>query len=223
MNQCVKKKIRFLSVVFAFILLTGSLQTDVYAASKRTKACKVYKSFLSKNESDFVVEEGDFLTYNEESYEKSSSFMIVDMDKNGTPELVTYHPKGYKRGYIYIYTYKKGKVTRMKNSKGRYVEIDEFCNAAGYYTTYACKKNHLHITWNGGWQGYHDYVYKVSKGKVKLYLEASEDDLEQTKKFRKNGKKISKKSYSSAVSKCGVLGKSVMVTNNKKNRKKYCK
>lgn len=215
-HQIKRKIVRIISFIFAVALLTGGLQTDAYAASKRSKACKAYKSFLAKNESKFEVEEGDFYTENAESYKKASSFMILNMNGDKIPELVTYHPQGYKQGDLYVYTYKNGKVTKMKR-------IDQNCNAAGWYYNYACKKNHLHVEWNGGYMGHHDYVYKITKGKVKLYLEANEDDFAGTKSFKKNGKKISKSAYNSAISGCVESGKSAMRANNSANRKKYCK
>jgi len=41
--------------------------------------------------------------------------MILNMNGDKTPELVTYHPQGYKQGDLYVYTYKNGKVTPIPN------------------------------------------------------------------------------------------------------------
>jgi hypothetical protein len=63
------------------------------------------------------------------------------MDKNGTPELVTYHPQGYNQGYLCLYTYKNGKVISLKKTNVKKAKISENCTAAGWYDTYACSKN----------------------------------------------------------------------------------
>jgi hypothetical protein len=167
-----------------------------------SKAVKAYKQFLKQNVSVFYVDEGDFYTFNHESYKKSSGYIIVDMDKNGTPELVTYHPRGYNQGYLCLYTYKNGKVISVKKANGKKAKISENCTAAGWYDTYACSKKHLHVKWEGGSQGTTETVYTLKNGRLNKYLSSNVDDLKGTSAYKKNGRKISAGKYKALTKKC---------------------
>jgi hypothetical protein len=129
---------RFFLTASIVSLVMLSFPIIVRAASKSKKALKSYKHFLSQNVSNFDVVEGDFYTTNKENYKKCSDFMVLDLDKNGISELVTYHPKGYKQGYLCVYTYRNGKIVRLKNKKNKTVKISEDCNAAGWYDNFSC-------------------------------------------------------------------------------------
>lgn len=198
---------------------------DVEAASKKTKALKAYNAFLAKNESNFVVQEFDYQTINNESKSTASSFLVVDLDGNKIPELVTIHDVAYKECYIQFYTYKNGKVVAIRNSKSKKAQIAVFSQAQGYYEVYACKKNHLHVIWQGGWIGNEEKIYQVKSGKLKLYLSKEENDLGDAPVvvYKKNGKKTTGKVYQSLTSKCKKIKKGYFVKNNKNNRRKYLK
>lgn len=218
-----KTIIRTLMFVSVFVMSFLISNTDTQAASKKwEKACKAYKTFLAKNESKFKVIEGDFETKNKENYKKTKAFMIVDLDRNGIPELVTCHEKGYKAGYLYFFEYKKGKVQKVKDKKGNAVSVDITCTAQGYYSIYKCKKGHLHANWYGGWYGFNNTTYRMSKGKLQTYLNYTQDDIQGFTSITEKGKKISKKKYNSIIAKCGSK-QTCLVYNNKTNRKKYCK
>jgi hypothetical protein len=167
-----------------------------------SKAVKSYKKFLKQNVSSFDVDEGDFYTLNHESYKKCSWYIVVDMDKNGTPELVTYHPKGYKQGYLCLYTYKNGKVVSLKKTNGRKAKISENCTAAGWYDTYSCGKKHLHVKWEGGSQGMTEAVYTLKNGRLNKYLSSNVDELKGTSAYKKNGRKISAGKYKALTKNC---------------------
>lgn len=203
------------SMLLAVMLLvcTAFVQgpSEVSAASN-AKAKKTYKKFLAKNESKYTVEEGDWNSKNTEGYKKTSSFLVVDMDKDGMVELVCCHPTGYKQANLYVYKYKGGKVKKVGS-----INIDS--NAAGGYTVYSCKKKHLHVNWFDSMIGYTDVTYTISKkGKLKKYMEASEDKMANTVQFKKNGKKITADQYSGVVSKC--ISKDYLQENTATNRNK---
>lgn len=222
-NKKLKRKIIFLFPVFLLISIVIFGNNVNAASSKKAKALKAYKSFLSKYESAFKVQEFDYQTKNTESEKTVAQFLLVDMDHNKIPELVTIHNIAYKEFYINFYTYKKGKVIPIKNSKNKNAKIEAFSQAQGNYTVYACSKNHVHVNWNGGWIGHEEKIYQVKNNKLKLYLATEENYLNDTAYYRKNGKKITESKYSSLTSKCKIVKRSYFVKNNKKNRKKYLK
>lgn len=224
MSKLKSKTIKLL-ILFSILIMIATLgETEVKAASKKwKKACKSYKTFLAKNVSKFEIVELDFETQNSENYKKSSHFMLVDLDKNGVPELVTLYNMAYKQSRLHIFTYKKGKVIPVKDSNGNIASIDVSTNAAGYYKIYKCKKKHLHVEWNGGNLGYDYTVYRMKKGKLQKYLKHTQDDLIGKTTYKKNEKVISKKKYESLTKKCKEAKNQFLLENTKKNRKKYVK
>lgn len=213
-------KLCFTIIVFGVIVLANAENSQA-TSSKWNKACNTYKKFLAKNESHFEEVEGDFYSKNKENYKKSSDFLIVDLDKNGVPELVTYHDISYKQGHLYIFTYKSGKIRRVKNSKGKNSVINVSSNAAGWYSIYKCNKNHLHCDWNGGWIGYRNSVYVIKKGKFIMYAQADVDNSKDTQKYVVNGNSANADTYISLTSKCKTKESGYLCANNSKNRKKY--
>jgi hypothetical protein len=201
------------------------LMIPVQAEAKDTnaKALKEYKSFLAKNVSKFSSEEGDFATQNSESYKKSSLFLLVDMNADGISELVTYHPDGWKSGFLYLYQYKNGKFTRIKTTKNKAAKISEVCTAQGWYDTYSCNKGHLHVRYEGGYVGYSETIYTLKNGKLNEYLYEEIDELYGTETYKKNGKKISQSKFKSLYSKCDKSGDYDMRLNTKTNRDAYLK
>ena len=209
--------------VFVLVIVLMSLDVKTQAASKKwKKACNKYKTFLAHNESKFEAMEGDYETSNKENYKKSSYFLIDDLNADGVPELITLHTEAYKTDYLYIYTYKKGKVKSLKDSEGNIATIDISCSAAGYYTVSVCKKNHLHADWSGGDLGYNYSAYVMKKGKLKMYLNYIQDDLYDFTVITKYGKNINEKAYNKLISKCGRNYK-FLNKNTSLNRTKYCK
>jgi hypothetical protein len=207
------------------VMIIMVLIVPIRAEAKDTnaKALKAYKKFLAKNESTFSVKMGDFTTQNKESYKKSSMFLLVDMNQDGISELVTYHPNGYKNGYLYLFQYKNGKVTRIKNSKNKASRITECSTAQGLYYTYSCSKRHLHVRYEGGYVGYSEAIYNLKNGKLNKYLYEEIDNMYETETYKKNGKKISQSKYESLYSKCEISLDYEMRLNNKTNREKYLK
>lgn len=190
---------------------------------KWKKASKVYKNFLAKNVSRFEPREGDFWTKNKESYKKTSSFLLADLDKNGVPELLTWHANAYKQYYIYIYTFKNNKMVKVKDEERKDVVLPITSQAAGWYEVYVCSKGHLHTDWSGGWLGTHDTVYTMRSGRLKVYLDGNDEQLINRKTYKLNGKRITQKKYNSLIGKCGKKNKMYFQDNTKKNRAKYLK
>lgn len=220
-----------LSVMFGMILAILCCPVTLQASSaKWKKACKSYDTWLAGNYFGFVAEEFDFKRENKENYKKSDRFMIVDLDKNRIPELVVTHPIAWKNDNIYVYTYKSGKVVQIKNVYGKTGEaafVSLNCQASGSYSVYKCKKNHLHVIWNGGIDGTEENIYTVSKGKLKKYASANETDISgkhnaKYYSYMINGRKVTGKKYRAFIWKCGTDGEE-FVWNTKANRKKYLK
>lgn len=185
-----------LSVIVALILL---MSNNVQAADKWDKAEKAYRSFLKKYQSSYVVPDNFGEEGNTESYKYCSSYTIKDMNGDGVPELLTIHNTNLKNGDIYIFTYKNGKVQKVKNGK---VSIASSASG-GWYQTYFCKKNHLHVERDGGFPGALYRVYRLSsKGKLVKYLQWEYNIIENKETFKKNGKKIIAGDFNKLYKKC---------------------
>lgn len=224
MKRETKRKVLFIVLI---VLLFGSSLNTQAASSKWKKACKAYRSYLAQNESHFQVRM-DWHYTNNESYKKTSSFMIMDMDKNGVPELIAYHINGYKKANIYVYTYKNGKVKRVVNAAKQSTfssSYEKYTIFASYYTggsasSYGCSRRHLHLYLGNG-AGYSEYVYTMEGGKLKMYAEEQFNSLEGYHRYKINGKYVSAAKYNSNKKKC--VQKKNFVGNNASNRKAYIK
>ena len=113
-QEHLKQKVMLFLIMGVLLAAAAFPITSQAASAKWKKACKAYNTWLSKNNSKFTAKEFDFSTKNTENYKKADRFMIVDLDKNGVPELVVTHPVAYKSDNIYVYTYKSGKVAQAK-------------------------------------------------------------------------------------------------------------
>lgn len=214
----------FLAFVMLFPAIFASSSINVQASTAKWKnACKAYGAYLAKNKSRFKAGMGEFEKTNKESCKKADSFLIVDLDKNGIPELVVNHPYSYKSDHIYVYTYRAGKIVQIKDTngeKGELAGINISCQANGWYSVYKCKKNHLHVNWSGGMFGYENSIYTVNKGKLKLYAKETEDNIRDFKSYEINGRRVSSKKYNALVKKCENT-ENGLKSNTKTNRKKY--
>lgn len=229
-QEHLKQKVMLFLIMGVLLAAVAFPITSQAASAKWKKACKAYNTWLSKNNSKFTAKEFDFSTKNTENYKKADRFMIVDLDKNGVPELVVTHPVAYKSDNIYIYMYKSGKVAQAKDTFGRKGEtaaVSINCQASGWYGVYKCRKKHLHVVWNGGINGTRETVYTLSKGKLKQYAKANEVDISGGQNsdyfsYMLNGKEVTSKKYKSFTKKCGNSSGG-FVSNTKANRKKYLK
>lgn len=207
------------------IASSGMFEISAQAKSaKWKKACKAYKTFLAKNESHFYEPE-DFYTRNNEITSTASSFILSDMNRDGIPELVTYHIEGKKMGYLQFYTYKNKKVKKLKckTRQGTFSNVNVSCNAAGWYNIYKDKKGYIHTDWNGGNIGYTNTTYRMKKGKVVEYLCVEEDYMVGINNYYVNMKSSSWSQYNSIESKLTAKSGSGMINNTTSNRKKKLK
>lgn len=228
MNR-IRRGVQILILVIAFTAAVGgSFITSNAASVKWKKACKAYNTWLRKNCSKFKAAEGDFYTENPEAYKKADSFMIVDLNRDGVPELVTKHPDAYKRDSLYVFTYKGGRVRQVRGlygvGKNAFISID--CNAAGWYSVYKCKKGHLHTIWKSydamtNKDNVEHSIYTVKNGGIKLYAKGTEIfSPVNDHSYAINGKKVGSNKYHSLIRKCGKLN-SGLHSNTATNRRKY--
>lgn len=186
--------------------------------------CKeAYYEFLAENESGFTAEMGEFEKKNEESYQKASAFLLMDMDQDGMPELVVQHPDSYKSDRLYVYTYKSGEVVQMRNADGEegesaYINISSQAN--GSYSVMGCGQNHLHVSWNAPDFGRNDSIFTAKKGKLELYASMEEID-ELGKDFHQiDGEEVERADYYVFWEGCGGELKE-LESNIESNREKY--
>lgn len=201
-----KKKNQIIAAVMTGIILTLSVSANVQAADKWKKAENAYIKFLKKYQSSYVVPDDWGQEANKENYKYCSEYAIQDMNGDGIPELLTVHDTNLKQGDIYIFTYNRGKVQKVKNGK---VSITSSASG-GWYDTYFCQKGHLHVDRAGGLVGPLYRTYRLtSKGKLVEYLQYEENWLENKTTYKMNGKKITAKKYEKYMKKCGTKRKSI--------------
>lgn len=167
---------------------------------------KIYKKYLSKNQSNYNYEGRNS---NTESYKTASAFFVVDLDKNGIPDLVTVHPMGWKYERLYIFTYKNGKVIKVNDNTGKnIIEMSHVAN--GMCWAYVCNKNHLHKGWNGlnpinTSAASNELVYMIKNGKLKLLAKIDDNYTKNGKTiYTVNGRQVKKQKYKSATKNCKI-------------------
>ena len=216
------KKKKWILMVAVFMMVFAGVMPVQAASAKWKKACQAYKTYLAKNESHYVPKRTKYwYTANSEKATTLSDFLILDMDKNGVPELIGIHSYGMKNQKLYVFTYKNGKVTRVKNTKGKSASVEMISSTGtGWPSVYSCTKNHLHIYLSWG-SGNKQYTYVIKNGKLQCYAEYEWNWIENKTTCKVNGKRVSAKKYQSVIKNCRQ--KKCWVTNNKKNRAKYVK
>ena len=231
MKKFCKKLFAFALVGILALSVLSTGEREIVSAStakaQRKKVLKAYSSWLAKRESKYKGN-GDASHRNKENYEKTKWFMLIDLDKNGVPELIVCHPMGGKWEDIYVYTFANGRVVQVSaenGTTGQMAAISANNSANGMHVIYKCRKNHLHIHSSGGWWS-NDKIYCMKQGRLYLCAESMEDSMMDSKYFQVNGKKVSVKKYRSFRKKCkdqNNKNRSFCVNNTKKIRKKYLK
>ncbi len=219
-------KRRKYAVLFIFAVMFVAVCVPVPAqakTSKKKKAMKAYTKFLKKNESKFTAVEGDTTTKNSENYKKCSSFMLLDLNKDGIAELITYHDVAYKTGNVYVYTYKKKKVKLLKDKNKNYAKVPLDSSGGGSHKIFACSNGHLHVHWTGGYLGYTKAAYTMKKGKFKEYLYLDVSSSSNKKICRINGKDVKAKKVKKKLKSCKEIDNGEMKTNSKSKRKEFVK
>ena len=222
---------KFIILFMVFTLIGTSVPSTVCMAKETetadqtaTAALKAYKKFLKKNVSSFKPVESDFTTENTESYKTASYFLITDMDQDGIPELVTNHDIAYKMARLYVYTFKNGKMKRLKlkTADGKLNYIDVSSNADGSYEIYKDKKGCLHTDWSGSVASRcQNSTYTIKNGCVWCYLSEEKDESVSPVQhvYRINGKSTTAKKYLKKYKKLKKASVCWMLKNTSKNRK----
>jgi len=162
-----KKKAAAAMIVLAMAGTAGTPAT-VSALSKKEQAMNAYKNFLNRH---------------------TGKSAIVDLDKNGVPELVYSEPMLY--GAVYTYNVKKGKrvcLKKVRYGKDGYI---------GYH-----KKKKMFVLCNSDTGGGRYVFFKVKKGKAiqkKKYIWVN--GKHEPQKATINGKTYSRDSFFSRLNK----------------------
>lgn len=210
-------KTKSIKLVLIITLMLANLPCNASARTKKEKALEVYQKFLKKYESEFIAQEFDWDTVNKENYKYCSYFMTEDLDGDKIPELITMHPDAYKSDDIYVYTYKKGKVTRLTKQG-----ITCSSQTGGYSYVYLCSQKHLHSYYFYGILAETDTAYKLNQnGKVSKYLDYEESYVTNNITCKKNSKKISVKKYNAIKKKCKELDTTWKENNSTERSKMY--
>lgn len=196
-----------LMLAVAACLGFGTVKTE--AASAKTKAMKAYRAFLSKK--SITWDKGYKVST------KDCKFAIVYVDNDKVPELVVYattvpHVAGFGR----LYTYRKGKVSRVGA-----IDLDDkkfhYYHKKGIYVS--------RYAMGGVFDGY----FKLSKGKGALKLQKNKyiyANYTETTYSNAKRKTLSRSQFNRELKKL-VGGKkqssAKFYKNTEKNRKKYCK
>lgn len=146
---------------------------EVNGVTQKQKAKKAYEKILNNKQK----KEGDVW------------YALVDVDRNGVPEMIN------TNGYVVwnIYTYRKGKVKKASNS----IYIGEGD------VSYSKAKKQLMIYAGGTTNCY--YIWAVRKGRVRnvgsFYAKKIWKNNKFTLRYLINGKKVSHKKFTKAMKK----------------------
>lgn len=78
-------------------------------------------------------------------------FMLVDLDRDGSPELIASTIINFRWIPISVFTYANGQAVLLKDPMGESVNgtFEQMSVANGAYDTYICADNHIHSVWSG--------------------------------------------------------------------------
>lgn len=186
-KRTVKQMICFLLVG----LMTALMVTPVYAGSKSTEAKEAYKNLLERG-ADYWIGWHTTLNEYDEDYD-IDKFALIDMDKNGVPELVVTGDNMY---HSYFYAYVNGKVKLIGGG------------FSGYVKFYPNKKLIISKVMHMGCTSI--TYYKFNGKKLVKKAESVTNDVYNSRtgklikhkhKYYKKGKKVKKAKYKSYVKK----------------------
>ena len=144
-----KKSVRRVLIIVMAMMCCVLVTVPVSAAKKPSMktVTRTYRKFLKKH------------IWNSSRYtsQGETTDTLVDINKDGVPELVVQYPNGNKYGVV-VYTYKKGKVVRMTSKKG-YIGISSVRQQKG--------KKYLVLQWTQSRQSTGYDVYQMKGTKLK--------------------------------------------------------
>lgn len=187
----IKRKVA--SLFLAAILILETIFVPVYtdtaqAASAANKAKALYKKVLQKGKVSYKNKEGTHSV-------TIGSFCLLDIDQNGTPELVI---KESTAGYAFYACF----IFTSKNGKLKY--CDEYSVRGDSGLRYSAKyKSLCYGWWTNGIGGGGNILYQLKKYKLReyKYIYGSQESQTSDKMAywygnnKKTAKKVSKKKY----------------------------
>ena len=156
-----KKKMKKLIKALLLITAIFALAVPVSAKPSRKTVIKKYDQWTDKH-----IFKGQYR--NPDAY-------MVDINKDGIPELLVQYENGVRSG-LNIYTYKNGKIVRMKSLAG----VNGFEQVRG--------KKYLAVEWSNGYNDSGYTVYKMSGTKLK---QVCKYQLLGYNTYLRNGQRIS--------------------------------
>lgn len=150
-----------------------------------------------------------------------NSYVLYDVDKNGTKELVTWTGINFRASLIRIYEYDNGKVKPYTYQNGKKAVFDLSSEANGSKEFFICKKGHIHVNW-WGYVGFKETVYIVKDHNLTKYLYRNKDTFMPENIAKKYGEEISISTYDSLIKDCS-RGNYTFCKNTKSNRAKLRK
>lgn len=188
---------------FVFSVLMTAIPSE--AVSKAGKAKKAYRAYLSN-----IMNRSDFKEYAGLEF-GNISFAVMDISGDKIPEMIVRESYTTPESY-WVYTYHKGKVKKLK-------QMDYFF---GGQVDQIYPKKHIIKAYEGNSWFSDNIYYRVTGNKMKVVARTKNG------KYYVNGRKVTKSSYQSYVSKIERTkcyskdnGRLKFRKNTAKNRKKY--
>lgn len=185
------------------LIITLILTVPTLAASKKKKAMKAYRKYLSK--SSITVKSNG-----KKTRVKPKRFAVVKLDGDTVPELIM---SSYSR--LFFFRYKKGRVRQIGNT-------GVFTSGSDYYPGRQLIKN---LSFGGVGVSSEDYI-QINVKKQKIAYCCTATSGMNFKDYHILGRQVSHSSYSSYVKKLvgSVREKEIrFIQNTKTNRRRYLK
>lgn len=103
---------------------------------------------------------------NQEMFEDHiERFALLDLDKDGTPELITESTVNFRWNIVSVYTLVDGNAVLLLTSpvEAAHGTFDQQSTANGAYLTFICEDSHIHSRWSGtdpsGAEAEEDHAY----------------------------------------------------------------
>ena len=170
--------------------------TDIYdyedtgssATSSSGKEYGAYLAFLEQYEGDgeeaYSRVAGQYGSKMEVHY-----FSILDLNRDGTDDLLTYE------------------IVNMRYEKIRAYTLDDKDNVVPFQfedgqEAYVCSEGHIHNCYSGGFSS-NEMIYRVEGNTIILYLTHEEDYEKNSSTYFEQGTKIGRSKYEALTEKCG--------------------
>ena len=130
-------------------------------------------------------------------------FSILDLNRDGTDDLLTYEIVNMRYEKIRAYTLDdKDNVVPFQFEDGQEALFDNNHQANGAYGFYVCSEGHIHNCYSGGFSS-NEMIYRVEGNTILLYLTHEEDYEKNSSTYFEQGTKIGRSKYEALTEKCG--------------------